>query len=144
MRTMRPRTTRVFHVCLWFLVGYCCLSMLTLPFLNSLWLGEVPVLAVIQLPKTLPAIWARTGIVMPAIRVLGVSRGSFSPDYILARPYGLLLVYLVPAAAIAGCAFVSTPAPKSGKRLPALVLVLLSIDYVLTLMLAGGPGLTVY
>ena len=79
---------------------------------------------------------------MPTIRILGVSRGSFSPDYILARPYGLLPVYPVPASAIAGCAFVSTVAGGPGKRLPVPALVLLCVDYALAL--AGGPGLAIY
>jgi hypothetical protein len=33
---------------------------------------------------------------MVAIQHLGLSRGSFSPDYILARPYALAIAYLIP------------------------------------------------
>src|SRR4028119_924563 len=71
--------------------AYFVASILTLPFLDALWLGEVPVLALVQVPKTAFAGWLRTDVVMPAIVALGQSRGSFSPDYLLARPYALAL-----------------------------------------------------
>src|SRR4051812_844377 len=81
-------------------VGYCVLSCLTLPLIGRVWLDELPVLAAIQLPKIAVANWLRTHIVMEAMKLLGSSRGSFSPDYILARPYALALVYLIPMAVI--------------------------------------------
>src|SRR5262245_60626594 len=70
-------------------VLYFVISMATLPFIDALWLSELPVLAVPQLPKLLIAGWFRTGVVMPAISGLGLSSGSYSPDYIMARPYAL-------------------------------------------------------
>src|SRR4029078_5978016 len=85
---------------LWFFVGYCALSCLTLPFIGRVWLGELPVLAVIQLPKIALADWLRTHVVMEAITFLDFSRGSCSPDYILARPYALAIAYLIPMAVI--------------------------------------------
>ncbi|MCC7145917.1 MAG: hypothetical protein IT443_05685 [Phycisphaeraceae bacterium] len=127
-------------------MAYCVISILTLPFLNSLWLGELPVLALIQVPKVEPAHFAREKIVMPAIRALGLSGGSFSPDYIAARPYGLLLVYLVPAAAVVGYALICKKAgwTRKEKVVCAAALGLLVIDYVWTMIFARGPGVTVY
>src|SRR6185503_21078749 len=76
---------------LWVFIGYCGLSCLTLPFIGKFWLGELPVLATLQLPKIAVAGWLRTHVVMEAIQWLGLSKGSFSPDYILARPYALAI-----------------------------------------------------
>jgi len=99
------------------LLVYCAVSILTLPFINRVWFGEIPVIALIQVPKTRFVGWLRTDVVMPVIRMLGLSRGSFSPDYLLARPYRAWCIALLLAAAI---------------------------DYCLTLALAGGPGLSIY
>src|SRR5262245_30675924 len=73
------------------LAAYFVACIVTLPFVDSWWIGELPPLAVIQLPKTALADWLRSDVVMPMIRAFGLSRGSFSPDYGMARPYGLVL-----------------------------------------------------
>lgn len=81
---------------LWCLVGYCVISCLTVPFLNDLWWGELPIAGVIQLPKVVIADWLRDHIVMGAITFLGFSSGSVSPDRALAAPYALGIAYLLP------------------------------------------------
>lgn len=137
----RPVSRAAATVMLWVVLGYFLLSAITLPFLDHLWLGELPVLALIQLPKVALANWLRVHVVMEAIRAGGWSAGSFSPDYILARPYALALVYLPPMAAFASVAL----GAGAGFRRLALVLIGVAVlDYVLTLWLAGGPGLTIY
>lgn len=121
------------------------LSCLTLPFMGRVWLGELPVLAVIQLPKILVAGWLRTHVVMEAITLLGLSQGSFSPDYILARPYALALAYMIPMAILGviilrRCSF-------SDERLrfvAVAALVLAVLDYACTLTFADGRTLTIY
>src|SRR3954468_21215999 len=77
------------------LTAYFVVSIITLPFLDALWLGELPLPGIVQLPKTAFAGWLRTAVVMPALGPLGRSRGSFSPDYMTARPYALAIAYLV-------------------------------------------------
>jgi hypothetical protein len=127
------------------LMAYCLVSIATLPFLNWLWLGELPVLAVVQAPKLGPATIARKQIVMPLIGMLGLSKGSFSPDYIMARPYGLLLVYLVPAGIIIGYAIGSVEARRTKRGMLILAMVILCADYVCTMIFgAGPPGITIY
>jgi hypothetical protein len=74
----------------------CIISILTLPLMNVVWLGEIPLLALIQLPKIAVASWLREHVVMEVIKILGWSKGSFSPDYMTARPYGLGLAYSIP------------------------------------------------
>jgi hypothetical protein len=74
-------------------IGYCVLSIVTLPFVNVIWLGEVPLFLVFQVPKMFLALWLRKNVVMETIKMFGYSKGSFSPDYLMARPYGLGLAY---------------------------------------------------
>src|SRR5262245_26752258 len=86
---------RLFIGVLWFFAGYWILSCLTLPFVGRFWWGEIPVLGIIQVPKLLVAGWLRVHVVMKGVTLLGFSSGSFSPDYILARPYALIIAYLI-------------------------------------------------
>jgi hypothetical protein len=125
-------------------VGYFVASALTLPFLNALWLGELPLLAVVQLPKIGLAGWLRTQVVMVVIRALGLSRGSFSPDYIMARPYALVIAYLIPLGIILGVVWVRTRMEKPYRWWVWVLLIMAGVDFGLTLYFAGGPGLTIY
>jgi hypothetical protein len=52
---------------LWFFIGYFTLTCLTLPFAGRVWWGEIPVLALIQIPKIAAAEWLRTHVVMELI-----------------------------------------------------------------------------
>ncbi|MEN6365628.1 MAG: hypothetical protein ABFC88_02305 [Thermoguttaceae bacterium] len=97
--SIEQRTATHWHIdmaLVWLLIGYFALCSVTIPFINAWWLGELPVLAVIQLPKIVFAGWLRTEVVMKAIQLLELSHGSSSPDYSMARPYGLALAYLLP------------------------------------------------
>jgi len=55
---------------------YCAVSLATLPFMNAVWLGELPLLAVPQVPKVELANWLRSDVLIPAAGQLGLSRGS--------------------------------------------------------------------
>jgi hypothetical protein len=126
------------------LLVYCVLSILTLPFIDSLWLGEIPVIALVQVPKTFFAGWLRTDVVMPLIRTLGLSRGSFSPDYSLARPYALAIAYLLPLAIVFAFVRLRGEAARRYRLWSLALLLAAAIDFCLTLLLAGGPGLSIY
>jgi hypothetical protein len=123
--------------------AYFFASILTLPFIDALWFGEVPVLALIQLPKIAPAGWLRSDVVMPAIRAMGLSRGSFSPDFILARPYGLAIAYVLILGVVFVVLWISGQMSRSS-RWVWITLGAALIDFVFTLWFAGGPGLTIY
>ena len=131
--------------CQQLLLGWCLLSIVTLPFIPFLWLSELPVLVLIQLPKLTLANWLRLHVVMPAIKVFGYSSGNFSPDFILARPYALAIAYLialVPLVAITGW-----HARKTGRRpgwLTFFLLVAILIDYLATLAFGHTRSLTIY
>lgn len=54
------------------------------------WLGGLPVPVVPQLPEPWLAGRLRTDVRMPASRALGVPAGSYSPEFLVARPYAPL------------------------------------------------------
>ena len=55
---------------------YCVVSIVTLPFIGSVWLGEIPPLTLIQIPKIGLASWLRQHVGMEVIKMLGLSKGS--------------------------------------------------------------------
>lgn len=125
------------------LVLYCVVSTATLPFANVLWLGELPVIAVLQLPKLLLAEWLRTDVVMPAIKGLGLSSGAFSPDYTTARPYALVVAYLLPIVTVLVTAAVRSRMASPYRLWSCLLLFAAALDCLLTLKLKL-PGLSIY
>lgn len=140
-----PRRSSVLVWLLWFATGYCALSCLTLPFIGRVWLGELPVLAVIQLPKIAVAGWLRTDVVMEAIALCGYSRGSFSPDYIMARPYALAITYAIPMIVIGFVGLHRTRFAVERRSVMTLTfLIAACVDYVFTLIFADGQLLTIY
>lgn len=126
------------------LILYFVISMATLPFINALWLGDLPVLAVPQLPKLWIADWLRRGVVMPAIRALGLSSGSFSPDYGMARPYALALAYFIPVVGLLAVAWVRRRVLQPHRLWSCLLLCVAVLDYLLTLWLTHTPALSLY
>ncbi|WP_010586633.1 hypothetical protein [Schlesneria paludicola] len=126
------------------IAGYLIISSVTIPFAGRYWYGELPILALIQLPKLLPAEWLRTHVVMPLIRALGMSAGSFSPDYLMARPYALLLSYLIPAVILAGLLATSHPPGRTIWRWYFIVVVLMTIDGMVMLAFGNTRTFTMY
>ena len=125
------------------LIGYFVVSTLTLPFLNAWWIGELPALALIQAPKAELAGWFRVEVVMQATQWLGLSRGSFSPDYLLARPHGLALAYLAVLEPLIAVLWFRGRLRQHG--IGALLLLgVATIDFAATLAFAQGRFLTVY
>lgn len=142
----KPIRPARYPVCLGLLLGsiaYCAISLQTLPFLNSFWLGELPVFAVWQGPKTTLAKWMLAHAVQPVIVLLGLSR-SASPDYTLGRPYGMALAYLAPALFVAALVTIRTRLERPHGILLALLLSLAALDYVMTMLFANGRFLTIY
>jgi hypothetical protein len=128
------------------LMVYYLVSIVTLPALNAIWIGELPLLAVIQLPKTKPAMYLRTHVVMPLIQDLGLSRGSHSPDLTLASPFAMALVCLVPMLLLLALSLWRRDFIRRHIRLVAAVVVLAIIDFGWTLIFANAwnGGLSIY
>ena len=124
--------------------AYFVLSSLTSPFVNAIWYGELPVLAMVQVLKLEAANWLRDGIVRHALGRLGLSRGSYSPDWMLARPAALVIVYLVPLILLLGVVVWRRGARKPWRKWLLLAMVLAVVDYFMTLMFANTRALTLY
>ena len=131
-------------VLVWLLIGYFAVCSVTIPFINAWWLGELSVLAVIQLPKIVLAGWLQTEIVMKAIRLLGLSYGSFSPDYSMARPYGLALAYLIPLGIALSAFWLRKRGAQSRLWLGWALVAVALVDYGMTLIFAHQRFLTIY
>jgi hypothetical protein len=125
-------------------VGYFVLCAVTLPFLDTLWLAEFPLLALIQLPKVALAKWCQSDLVIKGMHIAGLSKGSVSPDLIASRPWGLLLAYVFALVTIFGFAWFRTRMKQPYGRAAWMLAAAAVIDFVVTLLLAGGPGLTIY
>lgn len=75
---------------------YYIASALTLPFVNAVWIGEVPILAAFQVPKSLLKSVVHE-LLMFALRAMGMSNGSFSPDYIATHGWAMAIMVTTPA-----------------------------------------------
>ena len=127
------------------LIGYFIFSTITLPFIGRVWLGEIPVLALLQLPKTIFAGWLRTQIVMKAVKPLGLSQGSLSPDYLTARPYALAIAYLALGVVVVIISWGKLRSDRRRRRLLLLAFLLAAgLDFWATLFFASGRSLTLY
>src|SRR5215207_2597470 len=92
--TPRDPEGTIYLILLRSISAYFLLSSLTIPFMNAIWIGELPVIALVQVPKTEIANRIRHLMSMQLLGPLGLSRGSYSPDWMLARPWALAVVYL--------------------------------------------------
>lgn len=128
------------------LLTYGVISSLSLPFLARVWWGEVPLLALIQLPKTELAHWIRTHVVMHMLQEFGISSGSFSPDFLRARIGALAITYLIPLLPLSLMMIVQAwKSEKCGRgRWLGILLIVAVIDFFATLFLTDGPSLTLY
>jgi len=135
---------RFYRGVLKFLIGYYIVCTITLPFVDSWWLGEIPPLAIVQIPKLQLAGWLRTDVVMVAIRRLGWSRGSFSHDYIAASPYALAIAYAIPMIVVIVPIWVRTRLVHPYRGLVALLLIAAGLAFSCTIVYGSQRSLTLY
>ena len=97
-RTARslPRLSILFVVAL---VLYYLLSSVTLPFANRFWLGEIPPLALIQIPKSWLHHEIQAGLIW-LLHVLEMNSGSTSPDMIRTQPWAMTMMCMLPPATV--------------------------------------------
>ena len=126
------------------MVFYGLVSIVTLPFLGAIWWNELPVLSVFQAPKLIVADWLRSGVVMDAIKILGFSSGSYSPDHARAGPYALAITYLVPLVAVLGLVWFRTRMVRPYRGWTLVLLGVAVLDFILTLVFRSRPGLSIY
>jgi hypothetical protein len=125
-------------------IAYCAVSIATIPFAGAIWIGELPLLAVIQLPKITVAGWLRQHVVMEAIKSLGFSKGSFSPDYIMARPFGLGLAYSIPIIIVSLSLLIPACSSWRHRRLALVFFACLMVDCLFTYLFANRRSLSLY
>ncbi len=106
------------------LAGYYAVSAATLPFADSVWIGEIPVLAVWQLPKVVLHGYAQTFFLW-MLSVMGWSAGSPSPDRIATQPYAMTAMVVLPALGLLLLTVFSRSLKKVGAS--AIVLVCLTV-----------------
>lgn len=106
------------------LTGYYAISAATLPFADSVWIGELPLFAIWQLPKVLLHGYAQT-FFMWILSVTGWSAGSPSPDMIATQPYAMIAMVMLPGCVLLLLAAVSRSLKKVG--VPAIILLSLSV-----------------
>lgn len=126
------------------MIGYFFICAITLPFVDELWLGELPLLAIVQVPKIEFASWLRSGLVMSAIRQLGWSKGSFSPDYLTARPYALAIAYLVVLVLVIVPIAIRTRLVKPFSWLILALLIVAGLDFIDTLIFGTQRSFSLY
>ena len=117
------------------IVGFCAcsyyaISALTLPFADAIRLGELPPLALIQLPKSFVKSLVH-GILMSVVNALGISRGSFSPDYIATHDWAMGVMTAAPALLLVAV-FMLVRRVLHRRKLIAMVLICASIDAIVT------------
>ena len=121
---------------------YYVASAVTLPFANKLWVGEAPILALLQLPKSFLKSVIHDALLY-AVHSLGWSRGSASPDYGMTHPWAMIGMLTIPALLVACVIFVSQ---SDRKRTPVLVAVVTcaAIDTIVTLWFDSSFSLKLY
>ncbi|KAA5543222.1 hypothetical protein FYK55_13175 [Roseiconus nitratireducens] len=74
---------------------YYVTSIVTLPFADDVWIGELPVFAIVQWPKA----WLNStiqGFFISLLPSLGLDSGSASPDRILTSSWALTATVVLP------------------------------------------------
>jgi hypothetical protein len=137
----QPKKT-ILAMVLWGFVGYGIISCLTFPFIDRVWLGEIPLLALIQLPKIAVAGWLRSHVIIKLLPFLGFSQVGYSEDFFVARPYALAVVYLIPMLVIG--TIVLRRRDEKLRRAAIWFFVAGVVDYAFTLWFAKARYLTVY
>lgn len=121
------------------ITAYLTVSILTLPFVGYVWSGEIPVLALFQIPKIKFALWLRHDVVIPLFRALGMSTGANSPDSIMARPYGLLLSYLIPSLVFVVFLVATGRSQEVNRKWVLIVMGLMIVDFTFVMFFGTNP-----
>jgi hypothetical protein len=121
------------------MTAYFVLSSATLPFLDSLWLGELPVFAVLQVPKVGWAIWLLNVILRKVMWPIGLSINE-----IAARPYVLALAYLLPVCFLWAIVWRRTRMAAPYRFWAGVVVVSAMFDFVMMRVYGGGPNVAMY
>jgi len=123
--------------------AYYLLSALTLPFVNKVWFGEAPVLALIQVPKSFIKSVVQHECLLPLIHWAGWSRGSASPDYAMTQGWAMGIMVSVPAICFLILLLLVRPFPHH-RRLIVAVIMCAILDGIVTIWFDSTSSLKLY
>ena len=121
---------------------YTTASILTLPLADDLWLGELPLLAVVQIPKMFLASLIQKGMIA-LLPFLGLATGSISPDRILTHPWALGAALAAPALAVV-CLLLWPRRTLHWRGTLAAILVLTALDAATTFWFDSSSSLSLF
>ncbi|MCB1093181.1 MAG: hypothetical protein KDL87_16700, partial [Verrucomicrobiae bacterium] len=121
------RWPRVMGTCI---CTYFLASALTLPFVNQIWLGEWPALAMFQLPKSFLKSMIHP-LLTAMVNWLGVSHGSRSSQWEAIHGWSLVAAVIVPALLVV--LILSKSRAPLRRRLIGAILICAALDAVVTL-----------
>ncbi|MEQ8785248.1 MAG: hypothetical protein RIC55_03080 [Pirellulaceae bacterium] len=121
--------------------SYFLVSALTLPFVNEIWFGEAPPLAIVQLPKSFFKSLVHH-VLLSMINWLGLSRGSPSPDYIATHGWAMIATVSVPALLVIMVLSLMQSSPR--RRLIGAILICAALDAVVTLWFDSASSLKLF
>ena len=115
---------------------------MTLPFANKVWLGEIPLLGLIQLPKSVLKSVVQD-ILLAALNGVNASSGSYSMDYITTHGWAMLNMVAVPPVMLIAVLTCLQRLP-SRRWLVILMLAGAFIDAAVTLWIDNVSNLKLY
>ena len=121
---------------------YYGISAMTLPFTNAVWCGEVPLLAILQIPKSFIK-FVIQDFLLHAVNVLDLSQGSASPDYIATHGWAMVIMAAAPALLLVAV-FAFLRHDRMRNRLIAVVLIFASIDAIVTIWFDSSSSLKLF
>jgi hypothetical protein len=121
---------------------YFGLSTITLPFTNDVWLGEAPLFAIVQLPKSFTKFFVQY-LLLHGVHVLGLSRGSASPDHLATHGPAMAIMLTAPAFLLVAVLSRSSD-QRTRRKLIAAVLVFASVDAIVTLWFDASSNLKLF
>lgn len=111
--------------------GYYLLSALSLPFASKIWLGEVPVFALFQMPKIFLKSVVHDALTF-GVNALGWSKGSPSLDYSMIHSWAMIGMLTLPVIALLGLN-VAFRSEKARTAKTVVILTCAGIDAAVTL-----------
>ena len=118
------------------------ISAITLPFANAVWIAEIPLLAVFQIPKSFIKSVSQDCL-LSLIHGHDLSRGSASPDYIATHGLAMFIMVATPALLLASVLALDIRGRKR-IRLITAVLLFATVDALVTIWFDSSFSLKLY
>lgn len=131
LKDHQPKLRELLLIFTVFVCAYYATSALTIPFANKIWIGEFPLLALVQIPKAFLKTWVHKGL-LATLHACGWSYGSFSPDFGATHGWAMLIMLTLPAFLFA-VVLCRARDIEFRYRWAGLVLLLATIDGIVTM-----------